>query len=204
MRRTIGAFLMMAAGAAGAWLLAAPAAPAQQPKQAAAKKGEEKREENREVPVEAIDPRGEGKPAKMRAIEAPNVGLAYEKDGWQVQCRPGAADWTRIDGTIEVVGGSIDRVGGFADLESSRNGGKNEHIDQASYNKRRIEFKIWVKKGGTDTFRFYVTDDAQTIRFRFRISNKPVAEDVYIGVKGRHPSQPEFALDAHPERRPGG
>ena len=67
--------------------------------------------------VETIDPRGEPKPAALRSIPGPKACVAYERDGWQVQLRPGDADWTRIDGTREVVGGEIDRVSGFADLE---------------------------------------------------------------------------------------
>lgn len=148
MRRAIGVGARLAVGVMVVWLLPAPDAPAQQPRQAAAKKGDEKKAEA----VQAIDPRGEPRPERMRGLDAPNVALAYQRDGWQVQCRPGDAGWTRIDGMIEV-------VGGISDLETSSRGGKNQHVDQARVTKRQIEFKIWLTKGG-DTFRFYVSPEA--------------------------------------------
>lgn len=152
--------------------------------------------------VEAIDPRGEPKPATLKAIPGPKVCVAYEQDGWQIQIRPGNASWTRIDGAIEVTGGEISRVSGFADLELASPGKKNEHADQGKFDKRRIDFKIWVTKGGMDTFRFYVTDETQTIRCRFRIGGQATSESILIGKDGKHPAQPEFLLDAHPERKP--
>ena len=154
--------------------------------------------------VETVDPRGEPKAAAIKSIPGPKVCLAYEQDGWQVQIRPGSSDWTRIDGSIEVIGGEIARVSGFADLETSSRGGKNEHVDQGKFDKRHIDFKIWVTKGGTDTFRFYVSDPAQTIRFRFRVGGQATSELVLIGKEGKRPSRAEFSLDAHPERKPAG
>ena len=152
--------------------------------------------------VEPIDPRGEPKGSALKSIPGPKVCLAYEQDGWQVQVRPGNAGWTRVDGSIEVVGGEIARVSGFADLETGADGKRHEHVDQGKFDKRHIDFKIWVTKGGTDTFRFYVSDGAQTIRFRFRIGGQATSEFVLIGKDGKRPSQAEFALDAHPERKP--
>ena len=60
--------------------------------------------------IEAIDIRGEPKPAAVKAIPGPKVAMGYENDRWQVQVRPGNADWTRVDGSIEVIGGEIARV----------------------------------------------------------------------------------------------
>lgn len=152
--------------------------------------------------VEPIDPRGEPNARAVKAIPGPKVCVAFERDGWQIQCLPGNNDWTRIDGIVEVDGGEIARVSGFADLETATPGRKNEHADEGKFTKRRIDFRIWVKKGGQDTFRFYLTEGARTIRCRFRIANQPVTETVLIGRAARHPSRPEFALDAHPERLP--
>ena len=163
------------------------------------KSGEVVKKEAVPLPVEAIDARGEPKPAALKATPGPKVCLGYERDGWQVQLRPGNADWTRIDGSIEVVGGEIARVSGFADLETAIKGKKNEHADQGKFDKRHIDFKVWVKKGGTDTFRFYLTDEVQTLRCRFRISGQVTTDSVLIGRDGHHPSRGDFALQAHPE-----
>ena len=148
--------------------------------------------------IEAIDSTGEPKQAAVKAIPGPKVCLGYYDDGWQIQLKPGNVDWTRIDGSIEVIGGEIARVSGFGDLETATPGKKNEHADQGKFDKRHIDFKVWVKKGGTDTFRFYLSDDAQTIRCRFRISGQLNTESVLIGRGARHPSQADFVLQAHP------
>ena len=146
--------------------------------------------------AEAIDPRGEPKQAAVKAIPGPKVCVSYTDKTWQVMLKPGNVDWTKISGDIEVIGGELSKVIGFANLETK----KKEHADRGRYTKKRIDFELWVKEGGTDSFRFQVTDATELIRCNFRISGgPPITESVLIGKSARHPSRGDFTLRAHPD-----
>ncbi|HKB39767.1 MAG TPA: hypothetical protein VKD72_25245 [Gemmataceae bacterium] len=137
-----------------------------------------------------------GEPRDFHRGETVRYALWHDQHGWHLRTTTREKKHG-FKGTIEVEGGTLERVHSFR-LE--KEGRLADHWKLGPQH-RCVTFDFETD-GGIDGINFRVSKEAKSLRFNLHIDGKHERERIYIGQGGQHPRNDPFTLPAHPVIRP--
>jgi len=144
-------------------------------------------------PKAALDAVGE--PKNFHKGETVRYALWHDEHGWHLRSTTFKKKHS-FKGTIEVEGGTLERVHSFL-LE--KEGRLADHWKLGPQH-HRVTFDFETE-GGIDGINFHVSKEAKALRINLHIDGKHESERIYIGHGGQHPRNDPFMLPAHPRNR---
>jgi hypothetical protein len=140
---------------------------------------------------ESVDPKGRPPTPKNRL----GVYVWHNDSGWHVRAQGINNQAHRINGTVQVVGGKVNKLTGFGGMEAGK-----KHIEDLGYlspTRDLITFTFRVH-GAADEFGFDVDDQAAELVFALAIDGSSRPEMYAIGANALPPTTNPFRLAAHP------